>query len=75
MEYVSIAIAKKTTIGTAILIGTGLDYVKCKLHHFKRPTALKVKRNPHIYQPTLHLMCRAAYTTTTGQFYRETTGQ
>ena len=48
MEYLSIATAKKKTIVTKIITVAGLDYVKFKLHHFKRPVKTKAERNPHL---------------------------
>ena len=47
MEPLSIKTAKKTIITTTITIA-GLDYVKFKIHHFKRLTKTKAEINPNL---------------------------
>ena len=47
LEYLEIVTNKNQKIRIKADQAAGLDYVKIKIHHFKRPMRTKAERNPH----------------------------
>ena len=63
MEYLIITITKNESTVTETINLAGLDYVKFKLHHFKRSTKTKVERNPLIYVKPKFIFCTGQHPT------------
>ena len=59
LEYLKITTSNKRTVMIKVETAAGLDYVKLKVHHFKRPMKTKLQRNPFLFVRPKQLIFRS----------------